>query len=68
MDMLWEEFQRILHIYMKPINFQLKASVVCSVTTAIDILMVQPLQLVNWLVSYFTSHFTEYVIAYPWGV
>ena len=37
MDMLWEKFQRILAVYMKPISFQSKASVVCSVTTAVFI-------------------------------
>ena len=37
MDMLWEKFQWILPLYMKPINFQSKASVVCSVTTALFI-------------------------------
>ena len=37
MDMLWEKFQWILPLYMKPINFQSKASVVCSVTAAISI-------------------------------
>ena len=35
MDMLWEKFQWILPLYMKPINFQAKASVVFSVTTAV---------------------------------
>ena len=34
MDMLWEKFQWILPLYMKPICFQSKAAVVCSVTTA----------------------------------
>ena len=34
MDMLWETFQWILPLYMKPISFQSKASVVCPVTTA----------------------------------
>ena len=37
MDMLWEKFHWILPFYMKPINFQSKASVVCSVTTALFI-------------------------------
>ena len=37
MDLLWEKFQWILPLYMKPISFQSKASVVCSVTTAIFI-------------------------------
>ena len=37
MDMLWEKVQWILPIYMKPINFQSNASVVCSVTTAVFI-------------------------------
>ena len=37
MDMLWEKFHCILPLYMKPINFQSKASVVCSVTTALFI-------------------------------
>ena len=37
MDMLWEKFQWILPLYMKPISFQSKASVVCSVTAAIFI-------------------------------
>ena len=37
MDMLWEKFQWILPLYMKPISFQSKASVVCSVTPAIFI-------------------------------
>ena len=37
MDMLWEKFQWILPLYMKPIGFQSKASVVCSVTTAVVI-------------------------------
>ena len=37
MDMLWEKFQWILPLYMKPISFESKASVVCSVTTAIFI-------------------------------
>ena len=36
-DLLWEKFQWILPLYMKPISFQSKASVVCSVTTAIFI-------------------------------
>ena len=30
--MLWEKFQLIIPPYMKPINSQSKASVVCSVT------------------------------------
>ena len=37
MDFLWEKFQWNLPLYMKPISFQSKASVVCSVTTAIFI-------------------------------
>ena len=37
MDMLWEKFQWILPLYMKPISFQSKASVVCSVTTTVFI-------------------------------
>ena len=37
MDMLWEKFQWILPLYMKPISCQSKASVVCSVTTALFI-------------------------------
>ena len=37
MDLLWEKFQGILPLYMKPISFQSKASVVCSVTAAIFI-------------------------------
>ena len=37
MDLLWEKFQWILPAYMKPISFQSKASVVCSVTIAIFI-------------------------------
>ena len=32
MDMLWEKFQWILPLYIKPISFQSKASVVCSVS------------------------------------
>ena len=37
MDMLWETFQRILPLYMKPISFQSKVSVVCLVTAAVFI-------------------------------
>ena len=37
MDLLWEKFQWILPLYMKPISFESKASVVCSVTAAIFI-------------------------------
>ena len=37
MQMLWEKFHWILPLYMKPINFQSKASVPCSVTTALFI-------------------------------
>ena len=37
MDLLWEKFQCILPLYMKPISFQSKVSVVCSVTAAIFI-------------------------------
>ena len=37
MDMLWEKFQWILPLYMKPISFQSKASVVCSITAAVFI-------------------------------
>ena len=37
MDMLSEKFQWILPLYMKPISFQSKASVVCSVTAAVFI-------------------------------
>ena len=37
MDLLWEKFQWILPLYVKPISFQSKASVVCSVTAAIFI-------------------------------
>ena len=35
--MLWEKFQWILPLYMKPISFQSKASVVCWVTAAVFI-------------------------------
>ena len=35
--MLWEKFQWILPLYMKPISFQSKPSVVCSVTAAVFI-------------------------------
>ena len=37
MDLLWDKFQWILPLYKKPISFQWKASVVCSVTAAIFI-------------------------------
>ena len=37
MDLLWEKFQWILPLYIKPISFQSKASVVCSVTAVIFI-------------------------------
>ena len=37
MDLLWEKFQWILPLNMKPISFQSKGSVVCSVTAAIFI-------------------------------
>ena len=37
MDMLWEKFQWIIPLYMKPISFQSKASIVCSVTAAVFI-------------------------------
>ena len=37
MDMLWEKFQWILPLFMKPISFQSKASIVCSVTAAVFI-------------------------------
>ena len=37
MDMLWEKLQWILPLYMKPISYQSKASVVCSVTAAVFI-------------------------------
>ena len=37
MDLLWEKFQWILPLYMKPISFQSKALVDCSVTEAIFI-------------------------------
>ena len=37
MDLLWEKFQWILPLYMKPISYQAKASVVCSVTAVIFI-------------------------------
>ena len=37
MDMLWQKFQWTLPLYMKPISFQSKASVVCSVTAAVFI-------------------------------
>ena len=35
MDLLWEKCQWILPLYMKPISFHSKASVVCSVTATI---------------------------------
>ena len=37
MDMLWEKFQWILPLYMKPISFQSKVSVICSVTAVVFI-------------------------------
>ena len=37
MDMLLEKFQWILPLYIKPICFQSKPSVVCSVTAAVFI-------------------------------
>ena len=37
MDMLWENFQRTLPLYVKPINLQANASVVSSVTTTVFI-------------------------------
>ena len=36
-DMSWEKFQWILHLNMKPISFQSKASVVCSVISSVFI-------------------------------
>ena len=35
MDLLWEKFQWILPLFFKPISFQSKASVVCSINAAI---------------------------------
>ena len=35
--MLWEKFQWIVPLYMKPISFQSKTSVVCSVTATVFI-------------------------------
>ena len=37
MDLLWKKFQWILPLYMKPISFQSKASIACSVTAAMFI-------------------------------
>ena len=37
MGMFWEKFQWILPLYMRPVSFQSKASVVCSVTTVVFI-------------------------------
>ena len=37
MEMLWERLQWILPLYIKPISFQSKALVVCSVTAAVFI-------------------------------
>ena len=37
MDLLWEKFHWILPLYVKPISFQSKASVVFSVNAAIFI-------------------------------
>ena len=37
MDMLWETFQWILPLYMKPSSVQSKALIVCSVTAAVFI-------------------------------
>ena len=37
MDMLWEKFQWILPLYMKPISFQSTASDICSITAAVFI-------------------------------
>ena len=37
MDLPWEKFQWILPLYMKPISFQSKASVVCPFTAVIFI-------------------------------
>ena len=37
MDLLWEKFQWIISLHMKPISFKSKASVVCAVTAAIFI-------------------------------
>ena len=37
MDILWEKFQLILHLYMEPFNFQSKASDVCLVPTTVYI-------------------------------
>ena len=37
MDIPWEKFQWVLPLYMKPISFQSKASVICSITTAVFI-------------------------------
>ena len=37
MDMLWEKFQWILPLGLKPISFQSKTSVICSFTTVVFI-------------------------------
>ena len=37
MDMLWEKFPWIVPLYMRPIIFQSKASIVCLATTALFI-------------------------------
>ena len=59
MDLLWEKFQWILPLYMKPISFQSKASVVCSVTTAIFICLC--LKKVNVFSQHISKKTNEYL-------
>ena len=59
MDLLWEKFQWILPLYMKPISLQSKASVVCSVTT--DILIDFCLKKLNVFPQHIGQKTNEYL-------
>ena len=68
MDMLWEKLQWILPLYMKPISFQSKASVVCSVTTAVFIdFFLKKLKVFSQHIGQKTNEYLNSTEQIPWN-
>ena len=67
-DLLWEKFQWILPLYMKPISFQSKASIVFSVTAAVSIAFcLKKLNVFSQYIGQKTNEYLNSTEQIPWN-
>ena len=67
-DLLWEKFQLIIPLYMKPISFQSKASIVCSATATVSIdFCLKKLNVFSQYIGQKTNEYLNSTEQIPWN-